>query len=120
MFYVDKNEATFGVTLTLGDVDTTAPPALRLSYKRNGTNESGQYDVPALDVYADERFVTIEGIPTNTFSGTGQYNYDIYNIDNPLVPVLIESGIFEVLTDDPIEKTEYGTDKNRGEYKGHI
>ena len=120
MFYVDKNEATFNVTLTLGAVDTTNPPALRISYERKGTNESGEYDVPALDVTTDERFITIEDIPTNTFSGSGQYKYDIYNIDDPLNPVFIESGIFEVLTDDPISKTEYGTDKNRGEYKGHI
>lgn len=120
MFYVDKNQATFDMTLTLGDVDTTNPPALRLSYNRKGTNETGSYDIPGGNVTAGERYVTVSSIPTSTFDGSGQYNYTIYNIDVPLSPVEIEAGLFEVITDDPITKTEYGTDKTRGEYKGHI
>jgi hypothetical protein len=120
MFYVDKNNVTFDVTLTLGDVATITPPALRLSFERKGTNETGSYDIPGGQVTPGERFVTIDSIPTNIFAGSGQYNYSIFDIDVPATPVLIESGLFEVLTDDPITKTEYGTEKERGEYKGHI
>jgi len=120
MFYVDKNEVTFDMTLTLGDVDTSNPPALRLNFNRKGTNETGSYDIPGGDVTPGDRFIVVSDIPTNTFAGSGQYNYTISDIDVPLSPVLIESGLFEVLTDDPISKTQYGTDKIRGEYKAHI
>ena len=120
MFYIDKNQATSDITLTLGDVDTTDPPALRLSYERKGTNETGDYDIPGGNVTPGDRFVTVSNIPTTTFDGSGQYNYIIYDIDTPASPVEIESGLFVVITDDPITKTEYGSDKIRGEYKGHI
>lgn len=120
MFYVDKNNIDFDLTLTLGDVDTNNPPPLALGYNRKGTNETGVYIVPAGDVTTGDRYITIAAIPTTTFAGTGQYNFNVYDYTVPSTPVLIEKGIFIVLTDDPITKTEYGTDKIRGEYKGHI
>ncbi len=120
MFYVDLNDTTFEITLTLGDVSTLTPPALRLVFNRKGTNETVSYIVPAIDVIEGDRFIIIQDIPTTIFAGSGQYNYDVQNYDIPATPVLIESGLFVVLTDDPISKKSYGTDKTRSEYKGHI
>ncbi len=120
MFYVDLNNFSFDLTLTLGDESTLVPPPLRLVFNRKGTNETISYDVPGGAVTPGERFIQISPIPTSIFAGSGQYNYDVNDITTPATPVLIESGIFVVLTDDPIEKSEYGQDKNRREHKGHI
>jgi len=120
MFYVDLNNATFELTLTLGDESTLVPPALRLVFNRNGTNETVSYDVPGVNVTPGERFISITPIPTTIFAGSGQFNYEVYDIDIPATPVLIETGLFVVLTDNPINKKSYGTDQTRGEYKGHV
>lgn len=120
MFYVNLNNLSFKITLTLGDADTTAPPPLSFVFNRKGTNETGNHNPLTLDIEPGESFITIYNIPTSIFKGSGQYNYEVFNIDTPAEPVLIETGIFEVIATNPIIKTEYGTDKERGEYKGHI
>lgn len=119
MFYVDSTVGTFDFALTLGSGDTETPPALMLAFDRKGTNKSGTYVVPVGNIVAGDRFIEIVNIPTNIFPETGQFNYTIYNNDVPANPVEIESGLF-IVTDTPIEKADYGTDKIRGEYKGHI
>jgi hypothetical protein len=119
MFYVNSADITFDLTLTLGSEETKTPPALMLGFDRKGTNNSGTWNVPPGQIVSGDRFLEITGIPTNLFEFTGQYNYVIYNVDIPANPVEIESGLFIVITT-PITKTEYGTDKIRGEYKGHL
>jgi len=120
MFYVDLNNATFDITLTLGETDTLTPPPLSLGYNRKGTNESGVYVVPGGQVTGGNRYITIDSIPTNIFNGSGEYSFTVYDYTVPATPVEIESGIFIVLTDNPITKKSYGTDKTRSEYKGHV
>lgn len=120
MIYLDKNNVLETISLTLGDADTTSPPPLALSFTRKGTNESVLYVVPVLNVTAGEQYVTIADIPTATVTGTGQFELIVYDYTVPGTPVEIERGLCIVLTDNPINKPTYGTDKTRSEYKGHI
>ncbi len=119
MFYINSGDVTFTLVLTLGSEETENPPALMLGFVRRGTNNQGTYNIPSGNVTAGERYVEILSIPTNLFDVTGQYDYTIYNNDIPSTPVEIESGLFQVFTT-PITKESYGTDKERGEYKGHL
>jgi len=119
MFYVDQSFGSFNLTVTLGSEETETPPALSLWFKRKGTNNTDSYAIPALDVTGYGNYVSIANIPTNIFAFTGQYDYTIFNVIDPLNPVEIESGLFQVV-DTPITKTEYGTDRERGEYKEHL
>lgn len=119
MIYVDLNNATEDITLTLGAEDTTSPPPLRLEFVRHGTNNSGAYDVPGGDVIPGERYVTIQNIPTALFEFSGQYDLSVLDNTNPGSPELIEHGLL-LATTDPITIDDYGTDKKRGEYKGTV
>lgn len=119
MVYVDINDATFDVAVTLGSEETENPPALMLYCNRKGTNDVISYNVPGGQVVAALNWVFLTAIPTNIFPRTGQYDYIVYNVNNPGSPVEIERGILQVTTT-AITKTEYGTDRQRGEYKGHL
>lgn len=120
MIYIDKNDATFSITLTLGAADTTQPPPLALGFERPGTNESDIYVVPSGDITTGERYVTIADIPTSVVTGTGQFEYYVFDYTTPAIPDELERGLCQVITDNPINKSTYGTDKTRSEYKGHV
>ena len=119
MFYVNTLIATFDITLTLGSEDTENPSSLALGFLRKGTNEVIAYDVPTLDIIKGVKYITIVDIPTSIFEGTGQYIFTVYDDAIPSALVEIESGLC-IVTTTPITKTTYGTDRERGEYKGHI
>jgi len=119
MFYVDSLQATFDITLTLGDWDTENVPPLALGFNRKGTNETISVVVDPLDVTEGERYIIISDLLTSIFEGTGEYDYFVYDITVPLTPVEIERGLC-IVTTTPITKNTYGTDKQRGEYKGHV
>ena len=125
MIYVDLTIGTFDLTLTLGDADTNSPPPLLLGFDRKGTNFSGTYDLSLATIVPGDRFLTITGIPTTIFTDpqgdlqSGQYNFEICDNTVPASTVLIERGLLIAL-DTPITKKSYGTDKKRGEYKGHL
>lgn len=116
MFYVDSLQATFDVTLTLGDEDTNSPPPLALRFTRKGTNETFLHVVNMGDVTAGERFIIIANLLTSLFAGTGQYSFVVYDYTVPATPVEIEQGLC-IVTTDPITIPSYGTDKTRKEYK---
>jgi hypothetical protein len=123
MIIVDLIATDFTMTLTLGDEDTSSPPPLLLAFDRPGTNFSGTYDLTLATVIPGDRFLTIEDIPTSIFLSvgvkqSGQYNFRIYDNTVPATPIEIENGLLQALTT-PITKDTYGTDKERGEYKGH-
>lgn len=120
MVYIDKNQSTFDITLTLGAEDTLNPPSLALGFVRKGTNESVNYPVPGGDVTPGEQFVTIADIPTTVVDGVGQFEFTVYDYTVPASPVEIERGLCIVITDNPINKKSYGTDKTRSEYQGHV
>lgn len=117
MFYVDINESTWSVTLTLGSADTTDPPPLYFEFDRKGTNNTSNYTVPLADVTPGVTFVTINDIPTSLFEFSGQYDYALFDNTDPGNRELIESG-FLIVEDEPITIKDYGTDRERGEYKG--
>jgi hypothetical protein len=119
MFYIDSNSSLFEFSTALGTADTENPPALALFFKRSGTNESVNYDVDPGNIIPGINNLTIQDIPTSIFSGTGQYQYIIYDNDDPLNKVELEQGLC-IVTTDPITKAEYGTERQRGEYKGYI
>jgi len=124
MIYVDLLALDFTLTLTLGDEDTNSPPPLLLGFTRRGTNFTGTYDLTLATIIPGDRFLTIEDIPTSIFTSvgvkqSGQYDYTIFDNTVPATPVLIEKGLLEAITT-PITKETYGTDKERGEYKGHL
>jgi hypothetical protein len=93
---------------------------LALGFQRPGTNESVVYTVPGGDITTGERFLTIADIPTSVVTGTGQFEFFVYDNTVPASRVEIERGLCEVITDNPINKKTYGTDKTRSEYKGHV
>ena len=119
MINVDLLTGSFDLTLTLGAEDTNAPPPLLLSFERPGTNKSGSTVLPTLGIITGDRFVTYVNIPTSIFPESGQYNFEVADNTVPASPVVIETGILIALTT-PITKETYGTDKIRGEYKGHL
>ncbi len=119
MLYVDIDNITFTVVVSLGSEETQTPPALMLRCVRGGTNDVIDYNVPGVSVTVFANYVFLTSIPTSIFPRTGQYDYTVFNVDSPLTPIEIERGLLQVTTL-PITKTEYGTDKQRGEYKGHI
>lgn len=113
------------MTLTLGDADTASPPPLALSFDRKGTNFSGTYDLSLATIIPGNKFLTVEDIPTSIFvdpqgeKQSGQYEYVIYDMTTPADPIEIERSLLIGLSA-PITKESYGTDKERGEYKGHL
>ena len=119
MIYIDLIQATFDLTLTLGDEDTNNPPPLLLSFNRAGTNKSGSTILPTLGMIPGDSYVTFVDIPTSILPESGQWDYSVYDNTVPATPVLIESGLLIGLAA-PITKKQYGTDKERGEYKGHL
>ena len=125
MLYVDLTQAFFSMTLTLGSEDTNVPPPLLLSINRKGTNFSNIFDLALSSKVRGDRYLILNNITTSIFTDpqgdkqSGQYNYVISDITVPATPVEIESGLL-IATTTPITKTEYGTDKIRAEYKGHI
>ena len=125
MLYVDLTELFFSMTLTLGDEDTNSPPPLLLSLNRKGTNFSKIFDLAVSSKTPGDRYLIFPAITTSIFIDpqgerqSGQYNYAILDNTVPATPVEIESGLL-IATTTPITKTEYGTDKIRAEYKGHI
>lgn len=118
MFYIDSREANFDLHLSLGDRETLDPPPLAIGFKRYGTNEVLVFDKPTT-VIPGVNFVKIEGLDTSLFEGTGQYQYQVFDDTVPEDRLLIEMGLC-IVTTDPITKKQYGTDKKRGEYKGHL
>lgn len=119
MIYVDLNEVTVELTFALGAVDTETPPSLMLGFYRKGTNYSGEYIIPDVDVSPGSSYVTVSNVPSATFEQSGQYNFVLYDYTDPGALVEIEKGLL-IATTTPIMKKEYGTEKVRGEYKGHI
>lgn len=119
MIIVDLNLTEFSITLTLGNADTLSPPPLLLGFYRHGTNESFSYTVPLIDVTTGLNFLTIDDIPTSIFPESGQYELAIMDNTAPATPILLEKHLVDAYTT-PITKKDYGTDKERGEYKGHI
>lgn len=118
MFYIDSTQVNFDLYLSLGAGSTLDPPPLAIGFRRAGTNEELTIDKPAT-VIPGENWVKIEGLETSLFEGTGQYQYLVFDDTVPEDRLLIETGIC-VVTTDPITKKQYGTDKKRGEYKGHL
>jgi hypothetical protein len=116
MFYIDSLQSDFEIILTLGAEDTNNAPPLALGFYRYGTNESIIYEVSAVDVTESNLNIKIENIPTNIFSGSGQYDYIVYDNTDPLNREEIEKGIC-IVTIGEITKNAYGTDKERGEFK---
>lgn len=143
MFYIDSTQEKFDIYLTLGARDTMNPPPLAMGFIRAGTNESVSLPVNAVvdnvwdddDIWDDDdtwwdtiadgyiipgtQWITIRDIKTEFFKGTGQYHYIIFDNTDPEARVVIEVGLC-IVTADPITKKQYGTDKERGEYKGHL
>jgi len=119
MVNVDLQQATFDLTLTLGSADTENPPPLLLSFIRKGTNHSGSQVLSETGMETGINFITYVDIPTSIFPESGQYSFWIYDNTVPSTPVLIEKGLL-IATTEAITKKDYGTDKERGEYKGHL
>lgn len=119
MINVDLNFATFPLTLTLGAADTNDPPPLLLAFTRRGTNHTGSTVLPTAGIETGDRYVTYVNIPTSIFPESGQYDYTVFDNTVPADPVEIEKGLLIAHTT-PITKEQYGTDKIRGEYKGHL
>jgi hypothetical protein len=125
MIYVDLLSATFNMTLTLGDADTASPPPLAFVFDRKGTNFGALFDLSGATIIPGNKFIEIQDLPTAIFNDpsgelqSGQYSYTIFDITTPSDPIELERGLLIGLTT-PITKEQYGTDKKRGEYKGHL
>lgn len=115
MLNIDLTAATFDLVTTLGSADTNNPPPVLFRFWRPGTNYQSEVLLAEQDMVTGDGFVQYVDQKTDAIEQTGQYRYELINEDDMSI---LETGIM-IVTGEPIIKKQYGTDKQRGEYKGH-